>query len=415
MFSDSRREAARLGPSLTRQHEIQLGRAVVARALGEGTSDAQSRERLERRVRGLLEELADPLVLGHARSDVEEELAGVRSRLQGLSRGVPMTEWTTRLRNEPLLAQFFHREGATKQNAATWDQVEWERNGRAIVQDARSLLVNEFATPGWGRVSLETIGLAEVVYPMLEDLKPPDSLLGALPSEELRDALSKCWPELLASLCDTLRQDGVVTLGSDDQDWEAYDVPLGSWASRDQTGRSLVPFVGSREGRAASRRNRFCRGVLRAAGCPEDLAEGTARRVLAAAFEDLLSAADRCAWLESGTRQANRGNAVEGLRLVFDRLAIRVPTQSYRCGTTGHVWPRSVIGCAPEIGSQGTLVPVDPEGLDHDARIGRVRRAWRDDEALRTGLWAEEHSAQLAPDENRRLQDLFTQGHPQRP
>ena len=35
VFSDSRREAARLGPTLTRQHEIQLGRALIIELLRE--------------------------------------------------------------------------------------------------------------------------------------------------------------------------------------------------------------------------------------------------------------------------------------------------------------------------------------------------------------------------------------------
>lgn len=410
VFSDSRREAARLGPSLTRQHEIQLGRAVVARVLVEGASDAKSRQRLERRIGELQDELSDPLVDGHARRDAEEELQNTLAKLLALTRGVRMAEWAKRLKAEPLLAQFFHREGATKQRADTWGQGEWERNQRAIVQDAQLLLVNEFATPGWGRVSLETMGLAEVVYPGLEELKPLDNLLGVLPARELREALVQSWPLLLASLCDTLRQDGVVTLGSDELDWGAYDIPLGRWVSRDQTGRSLLPFVGSREGRAASRRNRFCRDVVIAAGCPEERAEACARQVLAAALDALLLARDRCPWIETETRETAVGKAVDGIRLAFDRLALRVPAESYRCRVTGHVWPRSVAGCAPEVGSRGTLVRADPSDLDRDPRVGRVRRAWRDDEALRMGLWAEEHSAQLAPEENRRLQDLFAKG-----
>lgn len=410
VFSDSRREAARLGPSLTRQHEIQLGRAVVARALAEGASDAKSRQRVERRVQELQTELSDPLLEGHARRDAEEELANAQARLLALTSGVPMSEWAKRLKGEPLLAQFFHREGATKQRADTWDQGEWERNRRAIVQEAQLLLVNEFATPGWRRVSLETIGLAEVVYPGLESLTPPDNLLGVLPSDDLRKYLLRSWPLLLASVCDTLRQDGAVTLGSEELDWTAYDIPLGRWVSREQSGRNLVPFVGSREGRAASRRNRFCRDIAIAAACPQDAAEACGRQILQATFDTLMQARERCAWIQTEPRETTAGMAVDGMRLVFDRLALRVPMQSLRCSVTRLIWPRSVAGCAPEVGSQGTLGPVEPSDLDNDPRIGRVRRAWRDDQTLQMGLWAEEHSAQLASDENRRLQDLFANG-----
>src|SRR5262249_39169901 len=43
-------------------------------------------------------------------------------------------------------------------------------------------------------------------------------------------------------------------------------------------------------------------------------------------------------------------------------------------------------------------------------RVGRPRRSYRNDPAFQIGLWAEEHSAQLSSDENRRLQDLFSRG-----
>ena len=51
-----------------------------------------------------------------------------------------------------------------------------------------------------------------------------------------------------------------------------------------------------------------------------------------------------------------------------------------------------------------------PGDLDYDPRIGRRRREYFSSPIFRMGLWAEEHSAQLDPRENRRLQDLFKAG-----
>ena len=48
--------------------------------------------------------------------------------------------------------------------------------------------------------------------------------------------------------------------------------------------------------------------------------------------------------------------------------------------------------------------------LDQDARYGRLRREYAASSVFSTGLWAEEHSAQLSASENRRLQDLFKKG-----
>ncbi len=58
----------------------------------------------------------------------------------------------------------------------------------------------------------------------------------------------------------------------------------------------------------------------------------------------------------------------------------------------------------------GTLIPTSSDELDDDFRIGRQRREYRSSAVFTMGLWAEEHSAQLAPSETRRLQDLFKAG-----
>ena len=68
------------------------------------------------------------------------------------------------------------------------------------------------------------------------------------------------------------------------------------------------------------------------------------------------------------------------------------------------------MGCAPNAGSFGTLERVTESDLDNDSRLGRRRREYRDSPIFRMGLWSEEHSAQLDPRENRRLQDLFKSG-----
>jgi hypothetical protein len=94
----------------------------------------------------------------------------------------------------------------------------------------------------------------------------------------------------------------------------------------------------------------------------------------------------------------------------FRRLALRRPGGMYECATTGHLWPRTVLGCAPEDGCNGGLRPITQTDLDQRARIARQRREYRESALFRMAVWAEEHSAQLSPAENRRLQDLFKAG-----
>ena len=84
--------------------------------------------------------------------------------------------------------------------------------------------------------------------------------------------------------------------------------------------------------------------------------------------------------------------------------------QLYRCSATSTFWPRSVLGWAPLKGPLGGLDPISPEGADQDGRWGRARREIRESEIFGMGLWGEEHSAQLSPEENKRRQFLFRDG-----
>ena len=116
-------------------------------------------------------------------------------------------------------------------------------------------------------------------------------------------------------------------------------------------------------------------------------------------------------WLEhEANRQTFDGTPVPAIRLMFDKLAVRRPGDVYECATTGHLWPRSVLGCAPEDGCNSGLRPVTQVDLNNRPRFARQRREYRESALFRMALWAEEHSAQLSPAENRRLQDLFRAG-----
>jgi hypothetical protein len=146
--------------------------------------------------------------------------------------------------------------------------------------------------------------------------------------------------------------------------------------------------------------------VLEAAGLPANEATARAPDLLRSALEAIRSA--DLPWVEKAPQPADRGE-VPALRLEFAKLGLSRPVTPFRCETTGHFWPRSVLGCAPEAGCT-SLQPTDHASLDNDPRYGRVRRELKASGVFAQGLWAEEHSAQLDPKENRRLQDLFRAG-----
>jgi hypothetical protein len=94
----------------------------------------------------------------------------------------------------------------------------------------------------------------------------------------------------------------------------------------------------------------------------------------------------------------------------FAELYLRKPLKLYQSEVTGAVWPRIVLGFAPEERPTQTLPAVSTRKLDSDPALRRERVDFLDSTEGRMGLWAEEHSAQLTPEENRRLQDLFKKG-----
>ena len=145
---------------------------------------------------------------------------------------------------------------------------------------------------------------------------------------------------------------------------------------------------------------------------PDEAVAEWSEVLLQSAFDQLLGAAKvgNLGWLETEGRPTDQQQSADCIRIKFFELGVRRPARLFQCSITGHVWPRSVAGCAPEPGCVGTLVPVDPSTLDDDPRLGRRRREYQESTIFQMGLWAEEHSAQLAPEENRRLQDLFKAG-----
>lgn len=406
-FNDSRPSAARLGPTLTTTHETQMGRAMIADCLRDaGLSDAKL-ARLKRAEKRLLSELEE--AEGDDRKLIEQELAACRAELAAASEGGGMGFWLTQLKGHPLVAEFFERERGQFQKAADWGQEQWEANRETVRKHLDAVLAREFAVPVPNILSLETTGIGEVVYPGLGALRLPEQLAGLMPNAQVRDTLEQAWPGILGGLCDTVRMNRCVTLGGDDLDRSASYFPVGAWMSLATSGRSLSSFLPARAG--ATRRTRFASSVLRAAGVEAAAAEALATPLLEAAFAQFAECAreGRLPWLEHGERSAGAA-ATDSFRIRFFALGLRASGDVHRCPDTGTIWPRAVLGCAPIRGSKGGLLSVAQDELDRHPRVARARHSYLHDQAFRVGLWADEHSAQLSPQENRRLQDLFSQG-----
>ncbi len=414
VFSDSRQGAARLGPRLTRQHEIQLVRAAIIQCFSKyPVVDESVIQDLQTEIERLERELEQSGLTSAQRQQKERKLAQARQEFTDAQEGGIMGDWISAMTRVPVLQELIDTESATKHEALRWQEKaeeEWKNNVERVYKDLKLLLAREFARPTQRQVSLETLGLAEVTYPGLDILQIPESISGILPTVVAREQLQRYWTPFLSALCDTLRTDGAITLGSDEEDksYQFSDL-VGHWCAEDRelSSRS-ARFVGATN---KQRRRRFTAEVLRKCGISEDKIDEYAADLLNAAFHQLQAhAGNSLVWLETRQKQSrdDRG-PVWAIRLKFPELGLRQPLRLYRCPTTGHIWPREVLGCAPETGCIN-LEFVDEAILDQDPRIRRQRSEYTSSSVFSIGLWAEEHSAQLAPKENRRLQDLFKFG-----
>ncbi len=396
-FSDSRRSAAKLGPLLTLQHEMQMVRRAIIHAL----PHAPSLFRIQQLERTYREACAardagevDQREVDLARRDLE--LAGEGTTFDNLSRI---------LSRSPLLAQVNVHENARSHRAEGWGQRQWDDHVNAVAASAGKRLMLELASPHRPAISLETTGLITVGYPGLDTCRVPASVLLKLPlAAQARVDEPEQWFHLLQLLCDTMRAQGSVTSGISefDKEYPFGGAGIGLWTSARDRGLRMEAFIQtSRAGRRLNLSEHVCVRL--------DTPMTVAAEILEAAWSQITTKGMEHAWLERQTRQADSGADVDAYRVRLPGLVIRKLSTPWHCTRTGQMWPCAAWGSAPHAGSRGTLVPCDT--ADDDPRYGRARRAYQGrDSPLELGLWGEEHSAQLSPQENRRLQTLFKAG-----
>jgi DEAD/DEAH box helicase domain-containing protein len=112
VFSDSRREAARLGPLLMRQHEIQMGRALLMDVLSNNSVDPDVEAVLVRQIAQLQDELKSSQLRPAVHAELQRELDQKSRRIAVATDGRPFREWEETLRTLPGLAEFFDRESS---------------------------------------------------------------------------------------------------------------------------------------------------------------------------------------------------------------------------------------------------------------------------------------------------------------
>ena len=408
-FSDSRAAAARLGPSLTQQHEMQIVRAVIARSISAITTKSAS-EYLRRDVRRLEEEIKNldgDLYLG---KQLDDELLEKQRKLAESEQGAPFLTFAHAIaekRSE--ISELIEKNSAKRHEVFSYSQNVWKENTKAVKSQMARLIARELERPSKRKRSLESVGLVEIVYPGIESFRIPISFEEKLPSG-VRSVFNNIWTELLAMLLDSIRAQGCIDFSDEKLESFEDESPLmGRWMTKEERGWNSISFVGKTQRHF---RVKYISNVLRAAGIPEPRIEDLSKALLESVFDQLYSAAgEKLRWLIIDDHyQIAQEDASRALQIQIDKLAVREPLKVYRCGATGTVWNHSVLGWAYIDGCLGSLEETTKEALNDDPRWGRARREYLESPIFSEGLWAEEHSAQLSPEENRRLQELFKSG-----
>lgn len=411
-FSDSRREAARLGPLLSNQHDTWVLRAAIVNTLTR--FKPPSSEYLEIQKRRYEEDLSHPSLGQGDREEAQRKLEALSRQARIGKSGIPFMDFAEALSADVRIQELLDRDKGEK-HISPWRQSHWVDNRNDVAGRSQALIARALDNPVRKVISTEATGLVEVVYPGISSLTLPPGFSGQLPTEGLRDRLTAAWPAMLASLLDSIRVDRAVDWSQENNSrrWDGESPLYGRWMCRTRSGWKARRFVGDVTRRRESLQVRlwFALMVLKSAGCPESLQLPLAVEILAAAFDQLHQGAERdFPWLKAEMHEVDRGQSEPAVQILFDRINLRIPESIYRCPDTGTLWPRSVNGWAILRGCLGNLLEISPADADADRRWGRARSEIRDSPIFSVGLWGEEHSAQLSPDENKRRQLLFKEG-----
>jgi DEAD/DEAH box helicase domain-containing protein len=413
-FSDSRSEASRLGPKLQEQHETQIVRAAITRSLI-GKPDAKFgvlSKKLEWTEKKRYQE-EDPEDQAH----YDEDILKLKTQLKVLAEGISISDFTTRLSEQREIEQLIHdsEDARKKHDKEDWP-LQWDNNKTSVKDTSalKKLLARELMRrPSWRGLTTETTGLIEVVYPGIDELEIPDTI-GGIGNPEIRANLKENWHNLIALLCDEIRNKGCITCGDNKLDKEIF---CGKWLTFSGSEfskvnlcpKELLPKEKKQKTYDASpiktRVGKFMRAVV---SCGGDNNTPNAKLVLEVAFGQLLeaSADPHFPWLR---RSENAGVLGSSLQIDFRELRFREPVKLFRCENTGQIWTRTVGGIVPSI-ADVKMKPVSSAELDNDPFVGRRRNEWKTDKVFEIALWAEEHSAQLQITENERIQNLFKAG-----
>jgi hypothetical protein len=402
-FSDSRSEAARLGPLLTMQHETQLFRRLLVETIQSNVSKNQDNDLKEYYQNEIKENelkltnINNPIV----KQKLVEKINEAKVELSKMSSGLSITDLVDNIKKHPLIGEFFDRERMKEQSAEEREQLSYNKNLDSIKSNVYELLTEAIAIPNEKQVNLESIGLLKFNF-QLDDFDLIRFTNFMIEKTQLFKILKS-----IIYLCRQQRAFTIETNYYEVKDYQSNLTGVGKYVAYDAKNKNIFNL------KLTSRSSiyKFISSVLGSFEI-EDTEENI-HTFLEAVFETLLDAAKRddIRWLEHNRVQTDDGRIVDAFRIVFYELSIEIPQILYLNTINKTILQEAINGVVPEKHSIVELKEVTQSDLDADPYFSRYRKMYLNpSKELSMGLWAEEHSAQLAQKENRRLQDLFIQG-----
>jgi DEAD/DEAH box helicase domain-containing protein len=403
-FSDSRQEAARLGPVLTKQHEIQVVRTIIVQALqNTSVADEEVISDLKMEINEQQEKLKKIDLTPGQLQRAEQELLRLEQALNEATAGGSIENWGEILKKVELCKQLISDVNMEQHQPENWLKKGWQENVEAVIKRLSELLMFELARSFVISNSPEYLGLAEITYPNINSLTIPKMFKAKLPTQKLRDKFEKHWSELITAICHSLREDGYMTFEKIEIN-AAYplDRPVGFYCTK----KSFIGDLKKRKN--LNKRRTFIGNILKKQNVPNEQVDELAKEILDVIFSQLIeNAQTKLKWLVDPEKTID-AQLEKVLQILVPKLGLRRPQQLYQGEKTSKIYTYSVLGCV--LNTNEPLKPITEQQADDNPRFGKQRQEYKNSKFFQMGLWAEEHSAQLAPQENRRLQELFKAG-----
>ena len=409
-FSDSRSSAARLGTLLTKQHEIQLFRKILVEILKEHATKGLDSELIEFYENEILENQEKLKKNSNSiiQKKLQEKITEAKVELSKISSGLSLSELIEELDKHPLLGEFFCRERMKEQNPEEREQLSYTKNREAITETIYSKIVDALITPNIKGINLESLGLVSFVMPNIDTIK-----LNSKFELYFTDNINKIENQkanILKSFVYIFREQIAITAQHQNSsllDHKFNKKILGKYIVLEGKGKKLNQLRVT----SLSSIYQFVEKILQSftiENSPENV-----NNFLEAIYYTFLDIAKRddIKWLEHEKVQTENDKVVDGFRIVFYELLIKIPSKLYLNQIANTIWQNAINGIVPERGIKVDLKEISQNKLNSHNYFSRYRDMYFNDSLeLSCGLWAEEHSAQLEPKENRRLQNLFIAG-----